>query len=445
MVWIKRINGSDPGDSQTIGTDQWDLVDQYHDNTDISSSITNPTIINTPTTYRDQILKIFNSDSSFKYTIKAGTIASNVNLSLPNLAADGTLMASGGSNDFGTAMQIFRSSNLALRNPANSASYLFVASAIVADRNVTIPLLTGNDEMVMKAFAQTLTNKTLEINNNTIKHSTTNAQGDIITYDTPSGKYIRRPRGTADQIIKMKSDGTDWEWATVSAGSGGDADEVKVYEGGTQVGTVARKLNFDTTDFNVTESSGANTFTVSLASAAAVSNVNVYDRNLSTIDVVSTSSKTTIYTFTVTGNDLSTNKILEIDIGGDYLNDTGSSRAMDVFVEFGSTTLWTDTMGSFSNASTRRAFTMKLFLANKNSSSAQEFWGEIKFSKTPAPTTGIGSGDDGDAGLSHPIASVSGDSTENTTTNKTFTVSVQHSSSNASISLRKRAAITKIM
>lgn len=445
MTFIKRIDVDDLGDATHVGTSHWDWLDKYHDDIDTTSFTGKAAKINTPTEFRSGILKIKGSDNAFAYTLKGSAIAANYDLTLPSIAGNATLMAAGGANDFGTSMQTFRSSNLALRNPANSASYLFVASAIVADRNVTIPLLTGNDEMVMKAFAQTLTNKTLEINNNTIKHSTTNAQGDILKYDSTSGKYIRIARGSASQVLAVNSGGTDIEWATVSAGSGGDADEVKVYEGGTQVGTVARKLNFDTTDFNVTESSGANTFTVSLASAATASNVNVYDRNLSTVDVVSSASKTTIYTFTVTGNDLSTNKILEIDIGGDYLNDTGSSRAMDVFVDFGSTTLWTDTMGSFSNASTRRAFTMKLFLANKNSASAQELWGEIKFSKTPAPTTGIGSGDDGDAGLSHPIASVSGGSTENTTTNKTFTVSVQHSSSNSSISLRKRAAVTKIM
>lgn len=39
--------------------------------------------------------------------------------------------------------------------------YVFAVSELVADRTVTLPLLTGNDEFVFKDHAQTLTNKTL--------------------------------------------------------------------------------------------------------------------------------------------------------------------------------------------------------------------------------------------------------------------------------------------
>jgi len=39
--------------------------------------------------------------------------------------------------------------------------YVFAVSELAADRTVTLPLLTGNDEFVFKAHTQTLTNKTL--------------------------------------------------------------------------------------------------------------------------------------------------------------------------------------------------------------------------------------------------------------------------------------------
>lgn len=39
--------------------------------------------------------------------------------------------------------------------------YIFAVNELAADRTVTLPLLTGNDEFVFKDFAQTLTNKTL--------------------------------------------------------------------------------------------------------------------------------------------------------------------------------------------------------------------------------------------------------------------------------------------
>lgn len=52
-------------------------------------------------------------------------------------------------------------SNFKIRNPANTFGYSFVSSAIIANRNITLPLLTTNDIFVFESFTQTLTNKTL--------------------------------------------------------------------------------------------------------------------------------------------------------------------------------------------------------------------------------------------------------------------------------------------
>lgn len=72
------------------------------------------------------------------------------------------------SNTYGDFDQIFRSSRLLLRNPANTFSYIFAGSAIVADRTITFPLLTSNDTIVTEAFIQALTNKTINGSLNTI-------------------------------------------------------------------------------------------------------------------------------------------------------------------------------------------------------------------------------------------------------------------------------------
>lgn len=54
----------------------------------------------------------------------------------------------------------FRDSKFKVRNPANTFSYTLRTSAISANRNVTLPLLTANDTFVFASLAQTLTNKT---------------------------------------------------------------------------------------------------------------------------------------------------------------------------------------------------------------------------------------------------------------------------------------------
>ena len=48
--------------------------------------------------------------------------------------------------------------------------YVFAVSELAADRTVTLPLLTGNDEFTFNAQAQTLTNKTINGSNNTISN-----------------------------------------------------------------------------------------------------------------------------------------------------------------------------------------------------------------------------------------------------------------------------------
>ena len=62
----------------------------------------------------------------------------------------------------------FRNSKFSLRNPANNASYVFVPSALGASRNVTLPLLTGADQITMDAHATTLTNKSIGTDANTL-------------------------------------------------------------------------------------------------------------------------------------------------------------------------------------------------------------------------------------------------------------------------------------
>jgi hypothetical protein len=80
-----------------------------------------------------------------------------------------------------TGIHSFRDNNFRLFNPANTFSYNFRTSALAANRDVTLPLLTTADTIVMEAFAQTLTNKTINLSSNTL--SGTKAQFDTALSD----------------------------------------------------------------------------------------------------------------------------------------------------------------------------------------------------------------------------------------------------------------------
>lgn len=87
---------------------------------------------------------------------------------LPTLTANGVVVVNAG----GTAL-IPITSGLALTSPVLTTpqiqdtsadhQYIVAVSELTADRTITLPLLTGNDTFVFAAFAQTLSNKTLTL------------------------------------------------------------------------------------------------------------------------------------------------------------------------------------------------------------------------------------------------------------------------------------------
>lgn len=73
-------------------------------------------------------------------------------------------------NTYGDFDQIFRSGRLDVRNPANTFSYSITGGLITATRAVTLPALGADDTFVTQAFAQTLTNKTIDASANTVSN-----------------------------------------------------------------------------------------------------------------------------------------------------------------------------------------------------------------------------------------------------------------------------------
>lgn len=89
--------------------------------------------------------------------------------------------------------------------------YIFGGSAIVANRTITLPLLTGDDTFMFAAHAQAATNKTIVLASNTVT-DTSAATGDLAKHN--GTRFVRMARGTAGQFLATNAAGTDVAWSS---------------------------------------------------------------------------------------------------------------------------------------------------------------------------------------------------------------------------------------
>lgn len=119
-----------------------------------------------------------------------------------------------------SAIQTFNDGMLALRNPANTFSVTLKAGAQTADRTYTFPV-SAADTIVLLTTAQTMLNKTIPIDTNIIKHTSTNAAGDILVNN--GTQYTRFAKGTANQVLAVDNAANLLTWTSLNAERTGTA------------------------------------------------------------------------------------------------------------------------------------------------------------------------------------------------------------------------------
>src|SRR5215831_2200228 len=97
--------------------------------------------------------------------------------------------------------------------------------------------------------------KTYNIDTNTLKHSTTNAEGDLLSYDVAATKYTRLPRGTANQLLAVNSGGTDIAWTTKTIPTVLGGISTKSGDGVTKIFNIAHGAGTTPTKYTVTAAS----------------------------------------------------------------------------------------------------------------------------------------------------------------------------------------------
>ena len=103
-----------------------------------------------------------------------------------------------------------------INDTSSDHQYVFAASELAADRTVTLPLLTGNDEFVFKDHAVTLDNKTLGTTFGTVQALSGAGAVDITSFitqvtTTGSNQALTLANGANGQlkIVTMVADGGD--------------------------------------------------------------------------------------------------------------------------------------------------------------------------------------------------------------------------------------------
>lgn len=164
----------------------------------------------------------------------------------------------------------------------------------------------------------------------------------------------------------------------------------------------------------------------------------VLDRDVTTTDVVSTTTETTVYSFSVPGGTLGTNRALRLTVIGDFLQN--ASDDIVVRVKYGGTVIGSLTTGAFPNSANRSALTVVCLLSAQNATNAQVAMTTITISGDDT-ATGLGGGQSS-TGIG---ASVHNALAIDSTVDQTLLVSFQHDVVSASASARALAVHLEVL
>lgn len=159
----------------------------------------------------------------------------------------------------------------------------------------------------------------------------------------------------------------------------------------------------------------------------------ILNRDVTQNEVVDTTTETTVYSFSVPADSLSTNRMLRMTLLGDYLNNSGTIRTVTFRVKYGATTMLTfdGAGGTLAASASRRSVRLMVELSAKNSNSAQIAHGNLHVGAT------VGDGADGAKSYDH--VAVHNGVAEDSTGALTFAVTVEHSFAHASASIKVEA------
>lgn len=173
------------------------------------------------------------------------------------------------------------------------------------------------------------------------------------------------------------------------------------------------------------------------------------DRSATSVDVVSTTTETSIYSKQINAGDMGVDRLLRLTVTGDYLHNNVAGDTISLRVKFGGTTFWgnTSNVGNLT-AAARHPWGLVIHIANLGSPSSQYIYGwfisEVVDAAAPA-IAGIGNALVRDNSLLSLPLGISTLGTIDTTVAQTLDVTAKWSASSANNSWRKRYATLELV
>lgn len=164
-------------------------------------------------------------------------------------------------------------------------------------------------------------------------------------------------------------------------------------------------------------------------STTGASGPSIYDRKASATLVSNTTTETSVYSKTITGNDLGANGGLRLTLTGTLLNNTGSDQNIQLRLKFGSKTITVSFSTRIATNGAKHNVQIKVWLMNLGAANSQAYGGDIL----------IGYYDDNNgfdtagAVKSMLIGSIYDSSAIDTTTSQTLEVTAQFGTANANL------------
>lgn len=169
-----------------------------------------------------------------------------------------------------------------------------------------------------------------------------------------------------------------------------------------------------------------------------LSAIGIINRDVSQAEVVNTVTETSVYSFSVPGGTLSTNKKLRLTLLGDYKNDSGADRSLTLKVKYGATTIGTITASILTSSASRRFVQITTHLGALNSASSQIANTEVLITQ-PEDLAGADSLNMNTGDLVHMSSPHTGVA-EDSSGDLALAVTAQHSAAAADISFRCHTA-----